>query len=188
MDQREQQLYTRSQLTVGILTAFCGLLLAVALLSVSVGVSYGRYMTTGTTAVSFQATPKPCAEIETALETTEESTVISIICEVTCDNTREGASMNIRIYGLHETDEVPPALTVRTADNIAYTVAARELDASTPACTELGARWVYIITDETGNEISFPAKTDGLTLTVQPAGGVADVSNFVFRAEAVKES
>ncbi|MBQ3507853.1 MAG: hypothetical protein IJA91_04810 [Clostridia bacterium] len=186
MDQREQQLHTRSRLTVGILTAVCGLLLAGTLLAASVGVSYGRYMTTGTAAVSFQATPKPLVAVEsTTAETLAASVTVATTYHVTCEGDLEDASIHIRIFGFGET---APTLTVQTADNNEYTVTARALASTTMSGAELGAEWVYIFTDVYGEEIPFILNGDGLTLTVASADAVLDISQLVIRAEAVKES
>lgn len=182
------QFHTWPRWLPGLLTAFCGLLVGVSLLSLSVGVSYGRYLTTGTADVSFQVTPKPTAEVNvTETETLpqgegENPITTSMTCLVTCDGV-ESADVRVRFYASGET---APVLTVQTADNTVYTLTARGLKAATVSGTDLGVNWVYIITDTDGNEVLFAPKAEGLVYRIQVADNATDISQLEIRAEAVR--
>lgn len=191
MKQGAPQFHTWPRWFPGLLTVFCGLLVGISLLLLSTGVTYGRYMTTGTTSVHFQAEPKPSVTVREgeseilASAEAETSATVARTFQVTCDGADDDTRIRVRLYAAGET---APSIAVQTSDHTVYTVTARALEASTMSGTDLGAKWVYIITDTDGNELLFDPAAEGLTFVIRSADDTSDIAQLIIRAEAVKES
>lgn len=181
MDQRDQQLHTRSRTYMGMLLILLWITAVAATLWLSVGITFARFQSTGTANVTFTATGKPQVTVTeiAAVDTVEDGTRTF---NVTCSHQTEQTGIRIRLYSSGKV-----AQTVKVQNNndltVAYTVIPRALD-SASALGQTGEKWVYMLTDESGQELVFEPETTNFSFKIVSDDGVSELRIY---AEAVKK-
>ena len=166
--------------TVGMLLVWVLLLLAAG--SLAVGDAFARYMTTETADVGFMAQARPSA---TVLQPVTEGEQTEVTFRVICGESTEHTGVRIRVYGYGEDAQTTTVTATHTATGETYALSVRALDSQTPAGAETGAAWVYVFTDNQGEELLFDMNAE-LSFVLQTSPTTADASSLRIGAEVVK--
>ena len=179
IEQVRMQKTGRLQTFPWVLTLFWGVLLAFGVCLASIGITYGRYMTTGQVSVGFFPVAKPMVTVTSTRD--NQSEFNTRVFQVTCNQSSTDAGIRVRLYA-SAVSEAPTITVTQSVTNITYILTARRLDANTMAGKE--AMWVYIFTDDTGKEILFPSNYEMIDFTVCSE---SDISELAIHAEVVKK-
>lgn len=188
MELCHQKLNRTARTTVGmLLLAWVILLLLVG--RMAVGESFARYMTTGTADVGFEAQAKPSV---TVLQPITDDEQAEVTFQVICSESTEHTGVRIRVYGYGEDPEATTVTATHTTTGETYVLSVRALDSQTPAGAETGAPWVYVFTDNQGEELLFDMNGEALSFVLRTTPTTAEVvsaeaSSLRISAEAVRK-
>ena len=155
----------------------------------AIGESFARYMTTGTADVGFVAQAKPSV---TVLQPITDDEQAEVTFQVICSESTEHTGVRIRVYGYGEDPQAANVTATHTVTGETYVLSARALDSQTPAGAETGAAWVYVFTDNLGEEILFDMNGEALSFVLQTSPTTAETpsaeaSLLRISAEAVRK-
>ena len=180
MDRRDQQLNIRSRATVGMLFLLLWLTVMAGMLGLFTGTSFARYQSAGSADVQFAAAGKPQATVtETAVSGGSKSFT------VTCNRDAEKTGVRIRLYG---SGTAIQSLTVYSREEQqSYTLIPHVLSLGSVKGQETDYSWVYVLTDESGQEVLFDSATQAMSFILNPTNVDADISQLQICAEVVRK-
>ncbi len=182
MDLRQEKSNRFTQAAVGMLLLACMLLLLTAG-RLAIGESFARYMTAGEADVGFQAQAKPAV---TVLQPIEDDGEEEIVFQVVCSQSTEHTGIRIRVYGFGDESRAMSVTATQTVTGETYVLSARALDHQTPAGAETGATWVYVFTNNRGEEILFDMNGEALSFALR-TDSTTETPTLRISAEAVKK-
>ena len=180
MDRRDQQLNIRSRATVGMLFLLLWLTVMAGMFGLFTGTSFARYQSAGAADVQFAAAGKPQATVtETAVSGGSKSFT------VTCNRVTEENCIRIRLYG---SGTAIQSLTVYSREEQqSYTLIPHVLSLGSVKGQETDYSWVYVLTDESGQEVLFDSATQAMSFILNPTTVDADISQLQICAEVVRK-
>ncbi len=143
------------------------------------GPIYARYMTTRTFSVGFWLVSKPSVTVIETTEAPAEGGTIARRFEVCGAATTTDSAFRFRLYGYGQEEQALQLMINRRI----YTFEARALNSSTGPATQLGAKWVYVVTNSSGEEILFDIDAEMFVIVVMAD---TDISQLTVCAEAVR--